>query len=89
MASGGWIGSYSALPGCHKKQKKSGHRDSRVTYVASFPAYFRIILLPPVVINQSMHICVQERLYFTGVVCGGTVSPELVTLQCAHRPGSL
>ena len=43
MASGGWIGSYSALP----SDEGLGLTRNTSTYVASFPAYFKIILLPP------------------------------------------
>ena len=46
IASGGWIGSYSSLE-VAKHQLRPGNL--AFTYVASFPAYFRMILLPPAV----------------------------------------
>jgi hypothetical protein len=44
IASGGWIGSYAEL---ETVMSVSIRDDGSVTYVASCPAYFRMIRLPP------------------------------------------
>ena len=51
MVSGGCIGSYSALR--TTKQESNINKDNVGAYVASFPAYFRIMLLPPVRMGRS------------------------------------
>ena len=55
IASGGCIGSYSALRTTKQEYKKKGVG----AYVASFPAYFRIMLLPPV--NRVGRSSIQGR----------------------------
>jgi hypothetical protein len=52
IASGGCMGSYSCLIENIYRVTKSRQSELRRSYVASFPAYFNIILLPPVTCYQ-------------------------------------
>jgi hypothetical protein len=62
-------------------------RERTMTHVASFPAYLRIILLPPKDIQLIGVFKVVSALYHTRMFCEALVSTWTLKCNLPHRQG--